>query len=150
MSESTRRRVAGGLLGLPLLVLAFGCGQKPVAPVSTQAAVAEHAEQTPGEIELSDAKVTVVEPTLVRFEVKYRFTKGQPDKFYACDISFPGTPNHGVKPMESWELKKEGVIKDGVVLREPPVKTFEIHMSETTSPQLPYKKISNVLTGSVP
>src|SRR5262249_188829 len=103
----------------------------------------------PGEIALSDPKVTLAEPNRVRFEVRYRFTKGKPDKYYLCEISFPGTPNHGAKPMESWELKSEGVIRDGIVLHKPPVQTFEIRVSEADSPQKGYKKISNVGRGGV-
>jgi hypothetical protein len=105
--------------------------------------------QEPGEIELSDPKVTFEEPNIVRFEVKYRFVKGRPDKYYACDIAFPGTLNHGRKVMDSWEMKPEGVLKDGVELRERGAKTFEIYMSETTSPQLGYQKNSNVVKGQV-
>src|SRR5262249_51235871 len=103
----------------------------------------------PGEIELSDPKVTFAGPNKVRFEVRYRFTKGKPDKYYLCEISFPGTPNHGAKPMETWELKSEGVIKDEVPLFKPPVQTFEIRMSEADSPQNGYTKISNVVSGPV-
>jgi hypothetical protein len=70
-------------------------------------------------------------------------------KYYLCEISFPDTPNHGTKPMEKWELKSEGTIRDGIVLSKPPVKTFEIRISEAWSPQDGYKKISNVLSGTV-
>jgi hypothetical protein len=111
--------------------------------------VAENVPQVPGRIELFDPKVTLVEPNLVQFEVKYRFTQGRPDKYYSFDVFFPGTNNHGVKTIDSWELKPEGVIRDGIELRHPGAKTFEIYMSETTSPQLGYKKFSNVLTGEI-
>jgi hypothetical protein len=110
-----------------------------VEPVST----------TPGDIELSDAKATLVDGKVVQFEVRYRFSKGKPDKYYSCDVSFPGTPNHGVRMMSSWELKTEGVLKDGIVLSKPPVTSFEIHMSEAVSPQDGYNKISNVVSGKV-
>ena len=101
-------------------------------------------------MELSDPTVTLLEPTLVQVEVRYRFTKGQPDKYYACEVSFPGTPNHGVKMMESWELKPEGVIRDKFQLRQPGAKSFEIYLAETPSPQQsPYKKISNVVSGTI-
>ncbi|HEY7154881.1 MAG TPA: hypothetical protein VH575_13040 [Gemmataceae bacterium] len=128
-------------------MLASGCGPKTSAPLPTL--VVQHAEQTPGEIELSDPKVVFVEPDFVQVEVKYRFTKGQPDKYYMCDVAFPGTTNHGVKPMQSWQLKSEGVIRDKFQLSKPGAKTFEIHVSETDSPQLGYKKISNVVSGSI-
>jgi hypothetical protein len=130
-----------------LVALASGCGGKsdnPGPPV-----VARQAPSTPGEIELSDPKVTLVAPTRVRFEVKYRFTRGQPDRYYACDISFPGTPNHGVRQMEAWELKPQGVIRDTVELSQPGVKSFTIQMSESLSPREAYQKNSNVVSGPI-
>jgi hypothetical protein len=131
-----------------LVGLAPGCDHKADSPAP--AVVAKQAPSTPGQIELSDAKVTLVEPMLAQFEVKYRFTRGQPDRYYACDISFPGTANHGVRQMEAWELKPEGVIRDAVVLSQPGVKSFAIHMSESVSPRERYKKISNVVSGPIP
>ena len=142
-----RRRA--GLLVVPVALLLAGCGRHPAAPAPANVTVTQAVPTEPGEIALSDAKVTFAEPNMVRFEVSYRFTKGKPDKYYMCEISFPGTPNHGAKSMESWELKSEGVIKDGIVLHKPPVKTFEIHVSEAESPQNGYKTISNVLGGPV-
>jgi len=147
VSQAARRLRAGWLVLLPLAALAFGCGQKTDTPAP--AVVIRHASQTPCEIQLTDAKVTVLEPTLVQFEVTYRFTHGQPDKYYSCDILFPGTPNHGVRMLESWELKEEGMIRDRIVLTQPGVKSFEIRMSESPSPRDPYKTISNTLGGSV-
>jgi hypothetical protein len=149
MVQSTRRLGAAGFVCCGLVVLALGCSQKTNAPPTVQFKVLPPEAQTPSEIELSDAKVTLVEPTLVRFEVKYRFTKGKPDKYYNCEIFFPGTPNHAAGMRESWELKEEGVLKDGIVLSKPPVKSFEIYMSEAPSPQQAFKKISNVLKGPV-
>jgi hypothetical protein len=131
-----------------LSVLALGCGPKgAVAPA--QVLPVQQSSSEPGEIELSDAKATLADERTVRFEVKYRFTKGKPDKYYSCDISFPGTANHGVRTMSGWELQAEGVIKDGIELRNPPVKSFEIRMSEAVSPQDGYKGISNVASGQV-
>jgi hypothetical protein len=147
MSLLRTRLRAGRLVAFTFVVIALGCGQKAGTPAPI--VVTEHVSQTPGEIELSDPKVTLLEPSLVQFEVKYRFTKGKPDKYYMCDITFPGTLNHGVKPMEHWELKAEGVIRDKVELSKPGVKTFEIQMSETAAQQEPYRKISNVVSGQV-
>jgi hypothetical protein len=139
---------SGGLL-VSLALLFTGCGKQADAPGTGAARTTRPVATEPGEIELSEPKVTFTEPNRVQFEVKYRFVKGRPDKYYLCDISFPGTPNHAAKPMESWELKPEGLIKDGIVLSKPPVKTFEIKVSEATSPQDGYKKISNVVKGAV-
>jgi hypothetical protein len=142
------RRSVGGLLLVPLAALVSGCGRQ-AAPGTALVPTTPSVSPEPGEIELSDPMVTFVEPNTVRFEVRYRFTKGKPDKYYLCEISFPGTPNHGAKPMESWELKSEGVIKDGVALSRPPVQTFEIRVSEADSPQKGYQTISNVVSGPV-
>ena len=46
-----------------------------------------------------------------------------------------------------WGAGKEGVVKDGFTLRQLPVKTFEMYMSEAPSPMDRYKKVSNVVTG---
>jgi len=145
VSQSPRRPCAGCLVFF-LVILASGCSHKTSAPAPL---VVQHAAPTPGEIELSEPKVAFVEPDLVQVEVKYRFTKGQPDKYYSCDITFPGTRNRGVKPMLSWELKPEGVIRDKFQLSKPGAKTFEISMSETESPQSGYTKISNVVSGPI-
>ena len=142
------RRTAGGLFLVALLALCPACGDAPAPGPAAEASVPSGPPE-PGQIELSDPVVTFAEGNRVRFEVKYRFTKGRPSKYYLCEISFPGTPNHGAKPLESWELKAEGVIKDGVVLSKPPVQTFEIRVSEADSPQDGYKLISNVVSGPV-
>jgi hypothetical protein len=41
------------------------------------------------------------------------------------------------------------VIKDGVELSEPGAKSFEIYMSEASSSQGGFKKISNVVSGPI-
>jgi hypothetical protein len=51
--------------------------------------------------------------------------------------------------MEKWELKSEGIIRDGIRLPNPPVTTFQIQVSESSSPQDGYRKISNLVTGDV-
>jgi hypothetical protein len=149
MSAVIGRRFAGGLLVVPLALLVAACGQPAAAPRVPVGQTSQPVSTEPGEIELSEPQATFTEPNRVRFEVKYRFTKGKPDKYYLCEVSFPGTPNHAAKPMESCELKSEGVIKDTVVLSKPPVKAFEIRMSEADSPQNGYTKISNVIGGPV-
>jgi hypothetical protein len=129
------------------MLLLTACGQGPAptrgvvpaTPVSTE----------PGEIELSEAKATLTPPNRVRVEVRYRFTKGKPDKYYLCEISFPGTTNVGARPLDSWELQPEGLFKDVVHLNKPPVEKFEIRFSEAESPQNGYKMISNVISGPV-
>lgn len=149
MSDIISRRHAGGLLLVPLAILIVGCSRQAAAPDGATEVTTQVVSTEPGEVELSDAKVTFEGPNLVRFEVRYRFTKGKPVKHYTCEITFPGTTNQGSKPMASWELKEEGVIKDGIVLSKPPVKTFEIRLMEADSPDEGYKLISNVVSGPV-
>lgn len=131
-----------------ITILTPGCRDNPTAQAMAQAASAS--QRIPTEVQLSEPEVTLLEPTICRFKVKYRFLRGKPDQFYACEISFPGTRNHGVKLMESWELKQEGVIEDKIMLSQPGAKSFEIRVSESPSPRQPYKKISNVVSGSIP
>lgn len=149
MSKFTNRRIAWGVLLIPLAGLFLGCGQRALPRSAVVVQATQAAPSEPGEIELSDPIMTLQKPDRIQFEVKYRFTKGKPEKYYLCEISFPGTANHGAKPMESWELKPEGVIKDGIVLTKLPVSTFEIRVSEADSPQNGYKTISNVVSGTV-
>lgn len=149
MFAITARRCAAGWPLLLLAVLAAGCARRAPESVATEVQTTEPVSTEPGEIELFDPKVSLAMGNRVQFEVGYRFKKGKPSKYYMCEVSFPGTKNHASKPMESWELKPEGVIKDGIVLFQPPVEKFEIRMFEADSPQNGYKKISNVVSGPV-
>jgi hypothetical protein len=137
--------LAAGIVLVPLALT--GCGRQANAPAPVMAKAPAPSE--PGEIELSDPKVTMTDEDRVHFEVSYRFVKGRPEKHYMCDVSFPGTPNHAAKPMSSFELKEAGVIKDSCRLFKPPATTFEIRMSEADSPMNGFKLISNVVRGPV-
>jgi hypothetical protein len=139
---------------LAATLLAASCQRQSPPPASVgagQAApiTAEIVSTEPGQIELTEPRVSFVPPDLVKFEVKYRFTQGGPSKYYLCEVSFPGTENQGAKPMDSWELNSEGVIRDGIRLAKPPVEAFEIRVSEAESPQAGYRLISNVASGTV-
>jgi len=133
---------------IPVFVLFLGCRSESSGP-ATDFVSTEVVSTEPGEILLSNAQVTMTDPNRIQFEVHYRFTKGKPDKYYMCEVSFPGTQNQASKPMERWQLQAEGVIRDGFRLPQPPVDTFEIRVSEADSPQNGYKLISNVVTGKV-
>lgn len=102
-------------------------------------------------IELSESSVRFESPNLIRFDVHYTFVEGRPNRYYLCEIVFPGTSHFGKKYMEKWELEKKGTIKSGIELPdlEPMVSEFEIKMSEANSPDAGFKPISNVLTGKV-
>ncbi len=93
--------------------LAIICGCKPAASkpeTVTEATIAKGPVEK-CEIELSEPKLVFVPPELLKFEVKYKFTKGSPNKSYVCMINFPGTKNQGQKPMEAWEMKMTGPSK---------------------------------------
>ena len=149
MFPSVVRRGMAGWRLLPCIILLAGCTPGAAPPDRANVTKTNIVSTEPGAMELSNPKVTLHEDNLVQFEVKYQFTKGKPDRYYLCEISFPGTKNHGAKPMACWELKSEGVIKDAITLTMPPVQTFEIKVSEAVSPQDGYKKISNVVAGQV-
>ncbi len=100
-------------------------------------------------VELSEGKATR-DGDLVHFEVHYRFKSGRSNQHYQCVFSVPGTKNHGIRTMDAWELKKEGVIKDSIQLYFfENVEKFELKFLESRSPMLPYKQISNTLTGPI-
>ncbi|MEQ1825897.1 MAG: hypothetical protein ABL921_08110 [Pirellula sp.] len=133
------------------LISANGCNPpaaQPPAPMKSTIASNASVENV---IELSEPIVRFEAPDLIRFDFKYEFTEGSPNKFYLCEIVFPGTDHHGKKYMEKWELEKKGMIKSAIQLPElvPMVSNFEIKMSEANQPDAGFKKISNVVSGQV-
>lgn len=114
-----------------------------------QSSVAAPTEKS--EVELSDAHVEVTPEGLLKFKVKYTFTKGQPTLNYVCMLELPGTTNQGQKPLQNWELQKTGNILGTIELQslEPPVKEFALTLGEAEVPQSGYETISNKLTGEV-
>ena len=104
MSCNSRRLIAP-LVVVVLSALLPACGQRTERPkvngsppdvgiVAEGPAVQEAAQPPasiePTEIELSDAKVTFVDKKQIRFEVKYRVTKGTADKYYELDVFSQG------------------------------------------------------------
>jgi len=121
---------------------------KPSAPATTTRV--ENAP--PGVVELTSATARLdsqADTHFVRFEIAYKFTSGSPVKHYMVEIAFPGTTNHGVKPMDAWEVKPEGVIKTGIQVADDTVKEYSITFAEADSPDRGYKVISNTLTGVI-
>ncbi|MGL4555721.1 MAG: hypothetical protein ACRC33_31525 [Gemmataceae bacterium] len=133
---------------LALAVCAAGC--RPAPPPPGAAPRERPATTQPSEVELRDPKLTRVAPDRIRFEVSYRFTRGEAGKYYMCELSFPDAKAARFKPMEWWELKPEGVIRDENITGEPLGKRVEFRLTEAESQQDGYKKISNVATGDVP
>ena len=129
-----------------LAILLGGCNKE--TPVAPPIRVVETGPIEPAEVELSNPKVRIDDGGNFRFEVNYLFTSGKPRQHYLVTVNFPGTSNLCLKHMEAWELKQEGVIKDGIPLTGP-IKTYEIIFSEADSPMNPYKLISNLLPGKM-
>jgi hypothetical protein len=166
-SDGLYRLTDGGRSGLncqqtltrgwwPLMFgLLAGCGgdASPSAAPSTESStptIAATAEAAPpGVVELTSAKAKFDADMIVRFEIAYKFTSGSPVKNYLCEITFPGTDDRGIKPMDPWEVKPEGVIKTGIQVSSAAVKEFSITFAEADSPDRGYKVISNTLTGTI-
>lgn len=135
-------------------VIAAGCGSDQSAPPQETAdtpAITTTVEVKPeqGAVELGTSTAKLDALGIVRFEIPYKFTKGSPTKTYMCEIDFPGTTKKGMRPLEAWELKPEGVIKTGIETGETPVTTFEATFSEAESPDRGYTVISNKVSGDV-
>lgn len=123
--------------------------EKTPQRLSSDAAVNEKTAMDLSEVQLSEPQVRIDERGIFWFGVKYRFLRGQPRKHYELTVTFPGTQNLCIKRMESWELKSEGEIKDGIPLYEQPIKSYEITFSEADSPMNSYSRISNTLVGTM-
>ena len=135
---------------VPLACLAvFGCSEGRPKTNTTPIVAVDTGPYEPCQVVLSGAKVTVPEPGVARFEVKYQFIKGKPSRFYSCDIAFPGTPARAMKRMEAWQLKSEGVIVDGLTIPKEGVEEFEIVFTEAPTGMAAYAPVSNIIKGKV-
>src|SRR4051794_36434334 len=115
MTRSLWRLAALTGILVVLVALPFACTERATSPPPSVAArpPAEPIDTTtPREIELSDAKMSFRDAEVVMFEVKSRFTKGdpQPGYVYQLEVAFPGTTNRGIKPLIGQEVKKQGLL----------------------------------------
>ena len=134
------------ILAFGMASLLGGCNKE--TPVAPPIRVVDVGPIEPAEVELSNPKVRIDDEGNFRFEVNYLFTSGKPRQHYLVTVQFPGTSNLCLKHVEAWELKQEGVIKDGIPLTGP-INTYEFIFSEADSPMNTYKLISNVLSGKM-
>jgi hypothetical protein len=140
---------------LSLMVCQTGCNKKAKEEKPSGPTVPKAPEKADGpaiSIELKDPKVTLLAPTLLRFEVNYRFLQGvpKPESWYACEVHLKGAQEGvGMKQMQGKELKADGLIWEDVMLFKPGAKSFEMHMSEAPGKGGPYRKVSNVVSGQV-
>lgn len=102
-----------------------------------------------GVIEIYDAHGKLDEDGVVWLEVSYRFTSGKPVKLYLCNITFPGTDQVGLKPLQTFEVEAEGKFSTGIEVGETEVSDFEITLSEADSPDRGYHLISNTFSGKI-
>jgi hypothetical protein len=144
---SPLRSTVSRLLPVAFAVLPLACG--PSASTGSGSGPSG-GDAGPTAIELSEPKVVLDDPTAVSYEVKYRFTKGQPaaGRWYNCEIIVEGA-GVGLKQMGGDEMNSEGVVKDGVRLPKPPTGSYQIKISEASSTGGPFRLASNVLSGRV-
>ena len=144
-----RRRFVSGCAALAVGLLSIGCEKKAPSGGATVSTVQAPAE--PSQIELAEPIAYYQDPETIRFEVKYRFTKGAPKNFYLAEVRFEGTDVATMKYIEGWELQDSGVIRDGIILQAPnaALKDFEVVVSEAMVPQDGYKPISNKVRGQL-
>lgn len=138
-----------GCAALSVGLLAIGCNRGDKSGTATVSTVQAPAE--PSQIELAEPIAYYQDPETIRFEVKYRFTKGAPKNFYLAEVRFDGTEIATMKYVEGWELQESGVIRDGIILQAPnaALKDFEIVVSEALVPQDGYTPISNKVRGQL-
>ncbi len=158
MQSQAIRRIQGMIL-LSLVALPLGCKQSSSSTSATnpapngQSTVAP-TRQPPAQatvVELSDPKVTLENGTTLRYQVKYRFTKGQPkpEHWYACNIEFEPARGAGLKRIQGKDLKVEGSIEETLRLLKSGAKEYHIYLSEGPGMGGPFRQISNDLKGPI-
>ncbi len=124
----------------------FGCGVSttPSTPVMSTITDSE-----PGIIEIGKVDVKVNDENLAEFKIHYKFTSGRPAKYYMCNILFPGSERRGLKPIEKWEMKPEGIIIAKIDLGADNLDAFTIQLEEADSPDKGYTANSNLYEGKL-
>jgi len=132
-----------------LTIFVTGCtGGKPDLQ-NAEPAEAVVRPYEPAEVELGEPTASFQAPGIVRVEIPYKFVAGSPVAHYGCEVKFLDTDFTGLKFMQAWELKKEGVIRDGFEVGKEPKGAFEVVFTEAESPDRGYHPISKVVTGQV-
>ena len=126
-----------------------GCVDQPTDRENAQSSEAVAVPYQPAQVELGTPTAFFQAPDIVRFEVPYKFVVGAPVAHYGCEVKFLDSGFTGQKHMQAWELKPEGVIRDGFVIGSEPTGAFEIVFTEAESPDQGYHPISKVVTGHV-
>ena len=126
-----------------------GCTHGESNVQSAQSTTATVAPYEPAEVELGVPTAYFEAPDIVRVEIPYKFVVGGPVAHYACEVKFLDSGFIGTKSLEAWELKIEGVIRDGFVIGNEPKGAFEVVFTEAESPDQGFHPISKVATGRV-
>lgn len=122
---------------------------KPSVPGnSAPATTAVVKEAVPGKIEIT-AVDTSLQESAIRFKVQYKFVEGAPTKYYMCTFEFPGTDKKGLKQLDAWEMKPEGVIVAGVDFGAEKLTDFTVRLAEADSPDQGFRDNSNVFSGKL-
>lgn len=138
------------LCGIACLSVSIsGCSERRADIGNANSSEAVVVPYHPAEVELGTPTAFFQPPDIVRFEVPYKFVAGKPVAHYGCEVKFLDSGFTGQKQMEAWELKSEGVIRDGFVIGAAPKGAFEVVFTEAESPDKGYHPISKVATGQV-
>lgn len=126
-----------------------GCseGKSDFGDVESSATVMRPYERA--EVELGEPTATFQAPDIIRVEIPYKFVVGAPVAHYGCEVKFLDPDFTGLKYLQAWELKNEGVIRDGFVIGAEPKGAFEVVFTEAESPDQGYHPISKVVTGQL-
>lgn len=125
--------------------LVLGCGKKAEPPKAAQSTEVTH---EPGVIEIRKVDVAVSDEQVATFRIHYKFTSGKPNKFYMCNLVFPGNEKKGMKPLDAWEMKPEGNVLTRLEIDDS-INEFTIQFSEADSPDKGYTANSNTFAGKV-
>jgi len=147
-------------IGLPLLIFLaswpLGCDsradKKPAADAKDKVPGLPKGHEAPATVvEMSDLKIKRLTPLSAGFEVKYRFTKGQPQpgRKYMCHVKFKGLEIYSNRPHDGKDLKLEGTLQGEIAVLEPDQTALEIWMGELVEDKR-YQKISNIVDGPIP
>ncbi len=102
-------------------------------------------------VELSEPTVICLGPNLVRYEVKYRFTRAQPkpESWYSAQLELDGVGFVGMRQIAGKDLKTEGTIRQDLRVFKEGAGAFKIHLEESPGKNGPYTPASNTATGTV-
>jgi len=170
LKSANRVAISGGAARLSVLTFALvfsallGCGDSTAVdpPVVDEAAVSsDTGGQQPTAavppvvdepaVELSDVVVTLEGEALVRYSVKYRFTKAPPQagQWYTLAIQFEGGPGAAIRVYRGAELSTEGTIAVDTRRSKPGATAYSLYLQRAPNEGGPYRTISNTPSGPV-